>query len=160
MADTLNLLTNITKDAQNIIATIEEFQDNNVEELQSLNLAVIYCDGSGTNGKTSAICVIIPHEKAIYKSFSNEYTNNEMEYLAIIIGLIEAKKYNSIIIYSDSLVVVNQITGKYKLQAKNLMMLHYIATSLYKSSNAELKFIPREINEAGKFIEKQNATRN
>ena len=53
-------------------------------------------------------------------------TNNTAEYCGLILGLEEAIKQNITIlrVYGDSLLVINQITGKYKVNASHLKVLY------------------------------------
>lgn len=53
-------------------------------------------------------------------------TNNTAEYCGLILGLEEAIRQNISIlkVYGDSLLVINQVTGKYKVNAPHLKVLY------------------------------------
>ena len=76
-------------------------------------------------------------------------TNNEAEYQGLIYGLREAKNLNikDIIVYGDSLLVINQIQGKWQCRAKNLLIHLTEARNLIRHFNKIiLQHIPREMN--------------
>ena len=61
-------------------------------------------------------------------------TNNRAEYSGLILGLQKALEMNikEIHVQGDSLLVVNQMTGKYKCNSPNLLDLHDTAKALEK----------------------------
>lgn len=76
-------------------------------------------------------------------------TNNVAEYEALILALKRASKsaVNNLYVYTDSLLVANQIAGKYRI--KNLALLKYVenAKTIIEYFNSfTLKHIPREEN--------------
>ncbi|PMP81907.1 MAG: ribonuclease H [Caldisericum exile] len=90
----------------------------------------IYTDGAsrGNPGEAAISFIFVKNNKIIY--VSSEYigiaTNNLAEYLAIIKSLEEAKKRESksVKLYSDSLLAISQINGKYKIKSKDLLPLY------------------------------------
>ena len=74
---------------------------------------------------------------------SNQYigirTNNESEYMALILGLNEAllRSIDELIVCGDSLLVINQMKGTYKVKNKNLLELYNYAKYL----SAKFKYI-------------------
>jgi len=54
--------------------------------IQGLRGKVIYCDGSGNNGFTSGYCVLVG-DHVEHKVYRGSFTNNEMEWLAMIRAL-------------------------------------------------------------------------
>lgn len=117
-----------------------------------------YVDGSGWNGKESKWCVYPEgngKEPQIFVS-NQKYTNNEAEYQGLIQALSYVKKNNTskIIIYSDSQLIVNQVNGTYMVREARLKTFHSQATNLIKYRNVELRWIPREQNKAGVYIER------
>lgn len=77
-------------------------------------MPIFYTDGSSTIGVKSSFCVTDGKGVVIQKVDSdlNPKTNNEEEYRGVIWALENAKDGD--IIYTDSLLVVNQINGLYK----------------------------------------------
>ncbi len=74
-------------------------------------------------------------------------TNNEAEYSALIWGLERAIIYSSkeIIHYSDSQLLVKQLTGEYSVKSKNLKILVKKVKGLKKQMGKVLhKHVPRE----------------
>ncbi|MFX0087302.1 MAG: ribonuclease HI family protein, partial [Candidatus Hodarchaeota archaeon] len=101
----------------------------NAKKILSEKVLHIYTDGaSRMNPGPSALAFIIVldgesiHE---YTEFLGVKTNNQAEYLAIIKALSEAKKMtNGVIkIYSDSEVVIKQLTGDYQVKNQHLRNL-------------------------------------
>ena len=76
-------------------------------------------------------------------------TNNEAEYYGLLIALEEAvnKNYPISVIEGDSLLVINQILGKWAVNAKNLKPLYVKCKSLLVNFPGVLiRHIPREQN--------------
>jgi ribonuclease HI len=128
---------------------------------------IIYVDGGARgNPGPAAIGVLFCNEKGIcFKKFSEylgKMTNNEAEYRAAIFAL---KKFKSIFgkklaketeieIRSDSELLVNQMSGKYKILEKNLQHLFLELWNLRLDfKKVKFKFIPRKKNkEADKLV--------
>ncbi len=122
---------------------------------------IIYTDGAsrGNPGKASVGVIFCNEKGEIVKRYS-EYlgeniTNNEAEYRAAVIAL---KKFNSLFgkklaqnteieIRSDSELLVNQLSGKYKIINENIQKL-FIEIWNLKTDFAKISFklIPREKN--------------
>lgn len=76
-------------------------------------------------------------------------TNNEAEYQGLLYGLRAAKNLNikNIVIYGDSLLVINQVEGKWQCNAKNLVGYLTEARNLIRDFDRILLYhIPREKN--------------
>lgn len=111
----------------------------------------VYVDGSGGDNPGYAwVCVQTGEE-----SFMSlpAHTNNEAEYLAIISALRSfGADHDELIVYSDSQLVVSQISGAYK--AKDARMQHLKKEVLRaKKPGHEIRWIPREQNVAGHKLE-------
>lgn len=78
-----------------------------------------------------------------------EATNNEAEYMALILGLqcaIETE-IEEIAVYADSQLMVRQMTGEYKVKDAKLKVLHAKAKDLTEDfAGFEIHHIPREEN--------------
>lgn len=59
-------------------------------------------------------------------------TNNESEYTGLILGLNEALKLGTkeLLVRGDSMLVIRQMQGKFKVNSSNLAPLHQCATAL------------------------------
>ncbi len=91
----------------------------------------IYVDGScqGNPGPAGIGVIIYDDRKhLIYSSgeFIGQATNNEAEYRALIYALIEALilRAEELFVYLDSELVVNQVSGRYKVKNPRLLPLH------------------------------------
>jgi ribonuclease HI len=96
-------------------------------------------------------------------------TNNEAEYYALIkaLNMIQArwpelavaatrKSVDPIRIYSDSLLIVNQVKGVYEATDTRLRQLCDNARALMKKlGSVKLDWVPREENYAGQWIEEK-----
>ena len=133
------------------------------------NLITIYCDGgSRGNPGPAAIGVVIEQEVGSLKSGAKEYskyigetTNNEAEYQAVIFGLKKLKhliggekaEKAKVEIKIDSELVVNQLSGVYKIKEKTLIPF-FIEIWNLKIDFGEIKFthIPREENKKADWL--------
>ncbi len=121
----------------------------------------IFTDGGarGNPGPAAAGVVIVsdPNTKH-YGYFLGEMTNNQAEYLALIIALEEVGRLQDlkaakIIVRMDSELVVKQVTGEYRVKDLGLKPLYGVVLSLLKSLPVvEFVHIPREKNTAADKI--------
>ena len=72
---------------------------------------------------------------AVISKLNIEETNNQSEYSALILGLNEAISRNikELQVYGDSLLVINQVTGKFKVNNVLLQELHQEVIKLTKN---------------------------
>ena len=117
-------LQGLDKENKNILAQMLDFKVDTIHD------AELYVDGaSDLHSKTAGIGgVIYVAGKEIF-SFSEplvDKTNNEAEYLSMIQGLKVALELNiaTIIIYSDSELIVKQVKGEYKLKNERMRALN------------------------------------
>ena len=76
-------------------------------------------------------------------------TNNEAEYMALLFLLEEADRREiAAAIAGDSQLVVNQVTGRWKIKEPRLRELAERAIELLKKTGSTLEWIPREENTA------------
>jgi ribonuclease HI len=112
----------------------------------------IYVDGSG--GPNSGFGFFVKETgESFYKKKPN-ITNNQAEYLAIIMVL---KKFldskGEINIYSDSKNTVAQLNHEYAINNDQLRTLAMEAWSLMsKYTNLKIRWVPRNENLAGKML--------
>ena len=103
----------------------------------------IWCDGG-----LKEICVVLDKQTVVEKVAG---TNNENEYRAMILALQNAIDGDTI--YSDSMLIVMQTIGKWKVKAQHLFELNQEAQKLYKSKNIKIEWTSRDWNKAGWILE-------
>jgi ribonuclease HI len=123
----------------------------------------IYIDGASScnPGPAGAGLVVYDehgNEVGRDSTYLGEMTNNMAEYEALVIALSMACKSNvkNVSIYTDSLLVVNQIMGKYKI--KNITLQKYAekAKKLIRTiDHFAVKYIPREENKIADKLAKE-----
>ena len=113
----------------------------------------IYCDGaSRSNPGEASIGISIQNDEQEIDTISKKIgvaTNNVAEYEGLRTALDYCDKNNlkDVQIYLDSLLVVQQVNGKYKVKSKNLKNLFSQCTDLIeKIDNLEIHHVPREQN--------------
>ena len=115
----------------------------------------VYTDGGarGNPGKAACAFVVFKDGKLIKKGakFLGVKTNNEAEYEGAILALewlTEKVKDKEIHFHLDSELVVNQITGNFKVKSPHLIELLLKIKNLLakKDFNYSFKSIPREKN--------------
>ena len=113
----------------------------------------IYCDGaSRSNPGESSVGISISKDNEEIDTIKKRIgiaTNNVAEYL----GLIEALQYcienniMEVVIYLDSLLVVNQVNLEYKVKSKKLQEYYNLAINLINQiNNIEINHVRREFN--------------
>ncbi len=83
-------------------------------------------------------------------------TNNVAEYTALLKALEYLKFHNikNVDIYGDSLLVVNQINGKWKVKSLNLQNYQKSCKNIIDEVNAKIHWIPRNQNERADYLSK------
>lgn len=114
----------------------------------------IYTDGASRgNPGPAGIGVLIKdgsnNIKEELADYIGEATNNEAEYQAIIAGLKKARELNSesISLFSDSQLVIKQLTGEYRVRSEKLKPYYLeIKELLQDLPDCDFQYIPREEN--------------
>ncbi len=114
----------------------------------------VYIDGAskGNPGRASIGIVICGDNKKTLKKTGlsiGTSTNNVAEYMALITALIDCIAYRPgrLEIKSDSLLLIRQMQGQYKVKDEWLKKLHFIASRLVSGyNNVTFTHIPREEN--------------
>lgn len=113
----------------------------------------LFVDGASRNNPGPAgagIYLTKDHQKEFAGGFFlGTKTNNQAEYLALIIGLIIAipkVEHEQLQIVSDSLLLVNQIKGIYRVKNPDLKLLHTKAMQFLNLVNYEVVHVLREKN--------------
>lgn len=121
---------------------------------QCYDSLIAYIDGAARgNPGPASIGVAIYSEarkpvKEIYK-FLGSRTNNQAEYIALEEALLALKELGAkyVTIYSDSQLVVRQMTGEYEVKDKELQLLYYRVKKIaYTFSSFKIIHVPREQN--------------
>ncbi len=113
---------------------------------------VAYVDGGSLGNPGSAgIGVVIDDPrggKIRIAKWIGRQDNNVAEYLALLEALqcALALKASAIHVYSDSEVVVRQMTGQYRCRSARLYSLHWTCRKLIRSIRFSISHVPRESN--------------
>jgi ribonuclease HI len=127
-----------------------ETEDN----LLQLTEVKLYADGGsrGNPGPSASGFVIMSMDgqvvvkKGVYLGIT---TNNQAEYQALKLGLEEAKemRIREVHVYMDSLLVVNQMLGKFKVKNRDLWPIYESTRQLVSNFyNVSFTHVPRELN--------------
>ncbi len=117
---------------------------------------IINCDGAarGNPGPAGAGAVVVDEDGVVLAEVAEglgETTNNVAEYTAVVRGLEEAQRLGAreVLLRSDSQLLINQLTGRYKVKAPHLQPLHRRVRELLRTfERADLEHVPRERNAA------------
>jgi ribonuclease HI len=112
---------------------------------------VAYVDGGSLgNPGPAGIGVVIDDQgqKIRIAKWIGRQDNNVAEYLALLEALQCAVKLRAraIHVYSDSQVVVRQMTGQYSCRSARLYSLHWTCRKLSRSLDFSISYVPREYN--------------
>ena len=114
----------------------------------------LYTDGAarGNPGPAGAGAVLLDGRNQIAtltRFLGEKLTNNEAEYRALILGLELALKNRAgdLEVFMDSQLIVNQVTGQYKIKQARLYKLYTEVARLAKQfSSIKFSHIPRKEN--------------
>jgi len=117
---------------------------------------IVNCDGAarGNPGPAGAGAVVVDEDGAVLAEVAEglgETTNNVAEYTAVIRGLEEAQRLGAseVLLRSDSQLLINQLTGRYRVKAPHLQPLHKRVRDLMRAfTRVDLEHVPRERNTA------------
>ena len=129
-------------------------EDKDPAQPPQLDKVKIFADGGsrGNPGPSASGFVVMDMEdnvlvdKGVYLGVT---TNNQAEYTALKLGLEEARKMNAreIEVYMDSLLVVNQMMGIFKIKNRDLWPIHQAIHDLVKGfKHVSFSHVPREFN--------------
>jgi ribonuclease H / adenosylcobalamin/alpha-ribazole phosphatase len=131
---------------------VRELRPHPGDRLKTLRLRVD--GGARDNPGPAALGVLIEDDQGMrlraFHRFLGNATNNQAEYHALIEGLkaVEAWKPDRLEVYMDSKLVVEQVSGKWKVKDPELLELHAQATELLKQfgDRVNIRQVPREEN--------------
>jgi len=113
---------------------------------------VAYVDGGSLGNPGPAgigVVIDVPEGQQIrIAKWIGRQDNNVAEYLALLEALQCALKLRAraIHVYSDSQVVVRQMTGQYSCRSPRLYSLHWTCRKLSRSLDFSISYLPREYN--------------
>jgi ribonuclease HI len=115
---------------------------------------VINCDGAarGNPGPAGAGAVVVAEDGAVLAEVAEglgETTNNVAEYTAAIRGLEEAERLGAreVLLRSDSLLMINQLTGRFRVKTAHLRPLHDRVRELVRAfDRVDFEHVRRERN--------------
>ncbi len=112
----------------------------------------VYVDGSG--GENSGYGYFVKETGESFYEKKPNITNNQAEYMAIIVALKKFLNSNEeIIIFSDSKNTVSQLNHEFAINNEQLRLLAREAWNIIgKFSNLTLTWVPRKENLAGKML--------
>jgi ribonuclease HI len=124
---------------------------------------VINCDGAarGNPGPAGAGAVVTDPAGIVLAEIAEglgETTNNVAEYTAAIRGLEAAQRLGAeeVLLRSDSQLMVNQMTGRYRVKTAHLQPLHARVRELVRSfRSVEFEHVPRDRNAAADALANQ-----
>jgi ribonuclease HI len=127
------------------------------EDAAQLDEIVVFCDGgSRGNPGPAAIGAVVrdpstspPRLLASVSAVIGVATNNVAEYRACIAGLEAAEPFHARVLHlrADSLVMIRQLLGEYRVRQSHLAPLHERAMQLLHAyDEVDLQHVPREQN--------------
>lgn len=124
------------------------------EDAKTYNIWKLYIDGAsrGNPGHSGAGIYLLCNNKTVIKSgfYLGNKTNNQAEYLALLIGLAELKHKiipnDYLEIISDSQLLIRQLSGHYAVKNEKLKTLYLNAKELLIGINCKFKHVLREEN--------------
>jgi len=114
---------------------------NNKQQDKNNKIYILRFDGAskGNPGKSGAGAVLYENGKEIWNisRYLGIRTNNYAECFAMVLGIQEAfiRKINELHVEGDSLLIINQLKGKWKINNKDLKTMHLSIIQMIKSFN-------------------------
>ena len=126
-------------------------------------MARVFCDSS-----TKKACIVVEGQKPIFIAYPSPVTNNVGEYKAVLLALqcvLRALPGLPATIYTDSLLVVNQVNGVWACRKPHLLPFKRKVNELMQKimnggKDIRLEWIPREENLAGIELERLEGVDN
>ena len=111
-------------------------------------------DGASRNnpGPSGAGIYLVKNDQVFESAgyFLGVKTNNQAEYLALLIGLVHVRAHmrpcDKLLIISDSQLLIRQLGGEYKVRHENIKHLHRTARTLLSGIAYSLMHVLREDN--------------
>ena len=98
-------------------------------------------------------------EKETFIIKDQPITNNQAEWLALYALILDLPQAWKGTVYSDSLLVVNQFRGQYKIKNPELLRIRDLSKTLcfQKELKLNVVWVPRELNIVGKKLDRELA---
>lgn len=152
-----NITEKDTKMAEAIDALVKQGSDEPAPlegQIQHMEKVKIFADGGsrGNPGPSASGFVVLDMEdsvlvdKGVYLGIT---TNNQAEYTALKLALEECKQLGAreVDVYMDSLLVINQMKGIFKVKNRDLYPIHDAIKQLVKGfRHVDFNHVPRELN--------------
>ena len=114
----------------------------------------LFVDGAsrGNPGVSGAGVYLTHNGEVIAKRgyYLGRHTNNEAEYLALLIGVFIAKKHMkedlALSVFSDSLLLMKQMIGEYRVRKPELIVLHQLVAHYLNGFSCTFTHVYREYN--------------
>jgi len=124
------------------------------------NSLKMYIDGASRNnpGPSGAGFCLIRQDETVCEQgfFLGTRTNNQAEYLALLIGVFFAQEFidkkDRLVIYSDSQLLVRQMNRMYKISNPLLKKMQLLAYEMLQGYNVTFCHIYREYNVRADFL--------
>jgi ribonuclease HI len=118
------------------------------------HLFELFTDGASRNNPGHAgVGIFITKDKMPVEQlgfYVGIKTNNQAEYLALLLGILYLKKHvrpsDTVLIMSDSELMVKQLKGEYRVKNQELLRLHTIAQSMLAKLNYKVVHVMRDDN--------------
>lgn len=132
------------------------WQTTSVEDTSASDVVwKLYIDGASKKnpGPSGAGFSLVKNKKIICEQgfYLGEKTNNQAEYFALLLGIFFTKKYmkkdHSLVIISDSQLLVRQMNKIYKVKDAYLRKMQQLATIWLQSYNVQIEHVLREFNQ-------------
>lgn len=131
-------------------------QEKKIHKPAKHNKIEIFVDGASRNNPGPAAAgIFIKKNGAVFTKrgyYLNKKTNNEAEYLALVLALIilelseNLSNEDNIKIVSDSKLLISQLNGSYAVKKPELKKLHEVCKHYLRHTDHELKHVLRENN--------------
>lgn len=136
------------------VKPVQKIDDKNTTNIAKITEVKLFADGGsrGNPGPSASGYVLfdmndtILVKKGIYLGIT---TNNQAEYQALKFGLEEAFRMNTktVHVYLDSLLVVNQMIGKFKVKNRDLWPIHTAIKEIAgRFEHVSYTHVPRALN--------------
>jgi ribonuclease HI len=142
----------------NLIDNLLNNEGNQPQEktlsIQQIDELKVFADGGsrGNPGPSASGYVVLDMEDTVIVDrgvYLGVTTNNQAEYTALKLALEECKRLGAkkVQVYMDSLLVVNQMKGIFKISNRDLWPIHQSIAELVKDfSHVSFSHVPREFN--------------